>query len=243
MTKDFIPKTERINNYKDGTGVIIVAAGNSSRMGNQDKLFLPLNGKPVITYSIQAFQDTPLVNQIILVTTENNRSQLQQLSDENEWTKITDVCIGGPRRQDSVRIGLERILSTWTIVHDGARPVLSSRLIEDGLREAQETGAATAGIPVPNTIKRAGPGRHVLETLDRRELWIIQTPQIFRTEMIRKAHQKNDSDVTDDATLIEKIGGVVKIFEGDPDNIKVTLSSDVAVAEAILKRKARLLSQ
>jgi 2-C-methyl-D-erythritol 4-phosphate cytidylyltransferase len=242
MTKNIISKTEHINN--GGTGVIIVAGGKSRRMGSQDKLFVPVLGKPIITYSIQAFHDTPLVSQIILVTTKNNKSQIQRLSDENGWHKVTDVCIGGPRRQDSVRNGLECMPNTtWTIIHDGARPVVSSRMIEDGLRAAHETGAATAGIPLSNTIKRAGPDLHVLETLDRRALWIIQTPQVFRTEMIRKAHQQNDSDVTDDATLIEKIGGVVKIFEGDPDNIKITLPSDITVATAILKRKASMLSQ
>ena len=230
------------NSHRGRVGVVIVAAGQSRRMGGQDKLFLPLLGRPTITYSVQAFHDSPLVDQIVVVAMESNVARMNSLVDEHGWHKIQAVCTGGRRRQDSVRAGLECVPDTaWTIVHDGARPVVSARIIEDGLREARETGAATAGIPVVDTIKRAGDGLHVMETLDRGDLWTIQTPQVFKTEMLHEAHQRDENDVTDDAALIEKAGGAVKIFAGDPDNIKVTTPADILIAEAILKRRAEAL--
>ena len=227
-----------------GVGVVIVAAGEGRRMGGRDKLFIPLLGRPAIAYSVQAFQDSPLVDRIVIVTMESGVARVSSLVDEQGWHKIEAVCIGGRRRQDSVRAGLERLLgTTWTIIHDGARPALSARVIEEGLREARETGAATAGVPVVDTMKRAGPDRLVVETLDRGGLWRIQTPQVFRTKMLHDAHRRSQDDVTDDAALIEKAGGSVKIFAGDPENIKVTTPADIAIAEAILKRRAEALAR
>jgi 2-C-methyl-D-erythritol 4-phosphate cytidylyltransferase len=127
----------------------------------------------------------------------------------------------------------------WTVVHDGARPCVDGAMIETGLREARDTGAAVAAVPVKDTIKAVGTGRVVTETLDREGLWLIQTPQVFRTDLLTAAHEEVSEDVTDDASMLERCGHAVKVFMGSYDNVKVTVPEDVSIVEAVLRGRGR----
>ncbi len=217
-------------------GVIIVAAGDSLRMQGVDKILVPLAGKPVLTWSIEAFEKNPGVDRIILVNSERHLEAVKCLTVTHKWSKVSDVCLGGKRRQDSVAAGLKMLGNCeWVIIHDGARPLVSQDIIERGLQAARETGAAVAAVPVTDTIKAAGKDQIVIETPPRARLWAVQTPQIFRFSLIEEAYQQATGDVTDDATLIEQIGGKVKVYMGSYDNIKITTPHDLAVAELLIK--------
>ena len=221
-------------------GAVIVAAGGSRRMAGVDKIMAPLLGRSLITHSLRVFNDSPLVSRIALVVSEHNISACRHLVAENGFDKVLRVLTGGERRQDSVRRALEVVKDTeWTIVHDGARPCVDGAMIETGLSEVRETGAAVAAVPVKDTIKRAGRDRIVTETLERDGLWAVQTPQVFRTELLVDAHQRISEDVTDDASMVERCGHAVKIFTGSYDNIKVTTREDVRIAESILRAGGR----
>jgi 2-C-methyl-D-erythritol 4-phosphate cytidylyltransferase len=221
---------------KTGIGAIIVAAGESRRMNGVDKILAPLGGKPVLAWSIEAFQNCPRVDRIILVNSQNNQEPVQCIVIEQKYTKVAEVCTGGKRRQDSVAAGLKLLKnSEWVIIHDGARPLLTQDLIERGLEAAKETGAAIAGVPVTDTIKLVGDDRTVIDTPSRSHLWAVQTPQIFRYAILQEAYQHIMNDVTDDAALVEQIGSKVKVYMGSYDNIKITSPHDLAVAEALLK--------
>ncbi len=154
------------NNQK--VGVIIVAAGRGERMGGVDKMFALLGGEPVLARVVSVFQDCSLISQIVIVLGEQNLEQGKKLVAQAGFSKVTDVCLGGKLRQDSVAAGLSRLKSChWVVIHDGARPLLTGALIEDVLQAAKETGAAVAAVPVSDTIKVAGDDRFVQGTPPR----------------------------------------------------------------------------
>jgi len=217
-------------------GAVIVAAGESQRMGRIDKLMAQIGGEPLLLHATRPFQECRRVSQIVVVVSGSNRERCQRLVSGKEWTKVTDVCLGGRRRQDSVAAGLKRLDGCdWIIVHDGARPLVTVELIERGLKAARETGAAIAAVPVKDTIKIAGNDRIVSQTPPRHSLWQVQTPQVFRGDVITGAYRKANGTVTDDASLVEQLGGRVKLYMGSYDNIKVTTPEDLTLAELLLR--------
>ncbi len=216
-------------------GAVIVGAGRSERMG-ADKVFTPLFGKPLLAWSVDVCQNYEPITQITIVLNENNLNTGQRLTAERGWTKVISVCLGGPRRQDSVSEGLKRLEGCkWIIVHDGARPFLTVDLLDAGLEAAKLTGAAAAAIPVKDTIKLSDNDGIVKETLQRSQLWTIQTPQVFRFDVIRKAYEQSNENVTDDASLVEMSGGQVKLYMGSYKNIKITTPEDLALAEVLAR--------
>ena len=220
-------------------GVVIAAAGQSSRMQGADKLFVAVAGKPLLAHCVGPFQKSPNVDRIVLVLREDLVEQWRRRAGEQGWDKVTAVVAGGSRRQESVLAGLQALGSCdWVLVHDGARPCVSEEIIGRGLEAARETGAAIAAVPAKDTIKAVGPGEVVTATPPRKSLWIVQTPQVFRYDIISKAYQNHDREVTDDASLVEQAGYQVRVFMGAYTNIKVTTPEDIAVAELFLKSAA-----
>lgn len=219
-------------------GAVVVAAGRSSRMGGADKLFAPLWGRPLLAYTLAAFQACPQVGQIALVLSQANLSPGRELACREELDKVTAICLGGERRQDSVRAGLLALSPCdWVVVHDGARPLVTADLIQRGLAAAAATGAAVAALPIADTVKEVGDGDLVRRTLPRQGLWAVQTPQVFRYDLLLQAHQSASSgqeEVTDDAAMVERLGCPVRVFLGSPRNLKVTTPEDLALAEAFL---------
>ena len=218
-------------------GVVIVAAGRSSRMGGTDKTFASLLGSPLIAHTVERFEAHPHVNEISLVLAEDSVERGRELASSMRWRKVTQVCCGGPRRQDSVLNGLEALTPCDIVmVHDGARPCVDNATLERGIRAAAEQGAAVAGVPVKDTIKVVSPGHLVEDTPDRARLWQAQTPQVFRYDILLEAHRLCTGEVTDDAAMVERLGYQVRMFEGTYENIKVTTASDLAIAEAFLRQ-------
>ena len=221
------------------TGAVIVAAGISQRMGGVDKVFAPLGGKPVLAKVIDTFQRSRFIDQIVVVLSPQNIKKGEQLIAENAWLKVTDTCLGGKRRQDSVAAGLELLTDCrWAVIQDGARPLVTEDLIEQGLEAARETGAAVAAIPVSDTIKVAGDDHIVQGTPPRQNLWAVQTPQVFRFNIITEAYRKAaEYEVTDDARPVEQLGYSVKVYMGSYDNIKITTPQDQALAEILWRKQ------
>ena len=216
-------------------GTIIIGAGNSQRMG-ADKIFLPLAGKPLLAWSIDICQHCELLNQIVIVLNKTNVDLGQKLVAERNWSKVVKVCLGGERRQDSVRQGLKELENCdWVVIHDSARPFLTIDLIQDGLEAARSTGAATTAVPVKDTIKLGDNNRMVKKTLHRQRLWAVQTPQVFRFDIIIRAHEQITDKVTDDTALVERLGYKVKLYMGSYKNIKITTPEDLALAEIIVR--------
>ncbi len=218
-------------------GAVIVAAGKGERMGGVDKVFALLGGKPLLVRVVDVFERCDSVQQVVVVLNQKNLERGRQLVAEQGWSKVTEVCIGGRRRQDSVTAGLGRLDNCdWVVIHDGARPLVTVDLIQLGLAAARETGAAVAAIPVTDTIKLAGDDRMVMGTPPRHHLWTVQTPQVFRFNIIAEAYRRAEVEVTDDASLVEQLGHKVKLYMGAYDNIKVTTPEDLALAEVLLKK-------
>ena len=221
-------------------GAVIVAAGNSTRMGGLDKTFAPVLGMPLVVHTIDQFESSSLVHQIVLVVAKDSVGRARELIQHRAYSKVTNVCVGGRRRQDSVRSGLEALSSCeWVMVHDGARPCLDEAILQRGLEAAFGYGSAIAGVPVKDTIKIVSPHQIVEKTPDRSLLWAAQTPQVFRYPMLLDAHRALNQDFTDDAAMIESLGHSVKMYLGSYENIKVTTSDDLVIAEAFLKSGAR----
>ena len=219
------------------TGVVIVGAGSSRRMG-MDKVFMPLAEKPLLAWSVDVCQSCELVDQIVIVLNESKLNPGRKLVAEWGWSKVVEVCPGGDRRQDSVRQGLSKLKGCdWVVIHDGARPFLTLGLIRDGLEAAEPTGIAVAAVPVKDTVKVGDSGMIVRGTLNRQELWAVQTPQVFSFDIITKAHEQIKGDVTDDASMVEQLGYKVKLYMGSYDNIKITTPEDLALAELIIRKK------
>lgn len=219
----------------DEVGGVVVAAGRSERMGGRNKLFAPLGGKPLLAYTLAAFQSCPVVARVVLVLAAEDMARGLALAEEEGLDKVRAVCLGGERRRQSVWAGLEVLgPCAWVVVHDGARPLVTPQLIEEGVAAARETGASVCAVPAQDTVKRVDDQGRVLRTLDRRRLWLIQTPQVFRYGILREAHERSRRPASDDAVLVERLGHTVRVFPGSPRNLKVTTPGDLALAEALL---------
>ena len=213
-------------------GAIIVAAGASARMGAAgDKTLADLAGEPLIARTVDVFERCAAVACVALVVSERNRDAVAALREAKGWRKAAPPALGGARRQDSVRAGLEALPKDcgWVVVHDGARPFITPAMIEAGLEAAHATGAAVAVVPAFDTVKRVAPDGGVVETLDRAELRMAQTPQVFRRDVLERAHAEVADDATDDAAMAERIGVEVRTFAGDRANIKITTAEDLGV--------------
>ncbi len=205
--------------------------------GRVNKHLLPLGGRPIIVRTLEAFQRCPDVHSIVLVAGKERLQPYRSLVEQHGLTKVSSVVLGGETRQESCARGLAAVGDAdIVLVHDGARPLVSARVIAEVIREAQEHGAAVAAVPATDTIKLAREDRFVLDTLPRERLWQMQTPQGFRTHIFRQAHEAARRDHflgTDDAMLVERLGHRVKLVEGDYANIKITTAQDVLIAEAL----------
>lgn len=213
-------------------GAVIVAAGRSERMGF-DKVWSPLGGEPVLAHSLRAMAEAR-VDAIALVVAREQVSRAESLAEDLGVAAI--VTPGGDRRRDSVRAGLEALEGfAWIVVHDAARPLVSTGLVYEGLRAARRSGAVVPVVAVTDTIKRVADDR-VLQTVPREDLRLVQTPQVFRRDLLAWALSVCDDDVSDEAVLIERLGGIVYTFQGDPQNVKLTYPGDLTMAERMLAR-------
>lgn len=224
----------------ESVGAILVAAGRSTRMGF-DKLWADLGGKPVLAWSLSVLAESPLVDRLVMVTSEDRRDDAWRLVGRTVPARLRGLTVpGGERRRDSVAAGLAALDDCpWVLVHDAARPFLSPAVIERGLDEVQVTGACVAALPARDTIKRVAPDRTVLETPPREQLWAVQTPQVFRRSLVLEALAATDDDATDEAALVEQLGGAVRVFEGEVTCFKITTPDDLEIARALLTRRSR----
>lgn len=221
-----------------GLGIIIVAAGASRRMLGADKVFAPILGLPLLAYAVETFDRSSLVDRIVLVVRQDAIEESRMLAKHRHWRKVTRIVPGGDRRQDSVQAGLQTLEGcAWVAIHDGARPCVTNDVLERGLEAARETGAAIAAVPAKDTIKMTDSGGMVTQTLPRASLRLVQTPQIFRYDIITRAYAETNTDVTDDAALVEEAGHRVKTFMGAYENIKVTTPEDLVLAELFLRQR------
>jgi 2-C-methyl-D-erythritol 4-phosphate cytidylyltransferase len=225
---------------QEKTAVVIVAAGSSRRMG-RDKLWLPLAGRITLARTVDAFESSALITAIVLVSSEPRLNEVRALCVQEHWQKVLAVVAGGVRRQDSACCGLDALARLmpdcrWVMIHDAARPFVSEELLSTGLEAVRYSGASIAAVPVKDTIKQVHDGV-ITATPDRSLLWIVQTPQVFSFPLIHHAHHTPlaQEDVTDDATLLERLGETVTIFPGAYTNIKITTQEDLVLAEALLQ--------
>ena len=221
-------------------GVVIVAAGNASRMGGIDKVMAELKGEPMIKRTVREFQNCDAISEIVVVTRPDLILPIRNLCEGMD--KVKAVVAGGSSRQESVGLGLNALSDCVKLaaVHDGARPLITWQVIDRVVRAANTYGAAAPGIPVKDTIKTV-QGGIVKNTPDRSTLFAIQTPQIFDFDLLRGALKKAEADgaqVTDDCSAVERMGMSVKIVEGDERNIKVTTPFDLKIAHMLLEDEA-----
>ena len=220
------------------TSVILVCAGNASRMGGINKILMPLGSSNVVGHSMLAFEKCPDVAEIIVVTKPENNADIELTAETLGITKLTHITPGGDTRQKSVMEGLRLVSkdSQYIAVHDGARPLVRPDHIAAVIKDARVFGAATLGVPVKDTIKVVSDGL-ITETPYRPSLWITQTPQVFRKRLYFEAvdfAMEHGLDFTDDCQLVEAIGGKVFMTAGDYSNIKITTPEDRAIAEVLL---------
>ena len=222
---------------------IVLAAGQGKRMHSKiQKQFLEIGGKPILYYSMECFQKSPLIQDIILVTGEDMISYCQsEIVEKYGFTKVCKVTAGGKECYDSVYAGLLCCQDTdYVYIHDGARPFVTEEMIQRGYEAVKRTNACVMGMPSKDTVKLADPSGYIKETPDRKIVWNIQTPQIFSYDLIRGAYEsirkKDMSNVTDDAMVVEQETGTkILLVEGSYQNIKITTPEDLAVAEAFLR--------
>ncbi|MDI9519838.1 MAG: 2-C-methyl-D-erythritol 4-phosphate cytidylyltransferase [Bacillota bacterium] len=217
---------------------VIVAAGSATRLNaGKNKALLPLMGQPLFLYAVRALK--PFCGQVILVTKEEERAEFEAVLFENSITGI-DFANGGAQRRHSVENALNLVSNDMdlVLVHDAARPLISKRVIQEVIQAAGEFGAAIPALAVVDTLRRMADGHS--QTVSRDDLFSVQTPQGFQTDLIRRAYQHSDAVTTDDAGLVEKLGHQVHLVKGDPRNIKITLQEDFTLAEQYLTSTIRM---
>ncbi len=221
------------------TTAIIVAAGKSERMGaGTDKAFLSLVNKPVVAWSLLAFERCPDIDRIVLVVRKDQIIASKAVVRMFGISKIQAIVAGGNKRQESVRAGLAvcDIDTRYVVVHDGARPCVTSDLVSEVVKMVRRVPAVTVGRRMTDTVKRVEKGTTVSATEDRDKLWSVQTPQAFQLKVLRNAYKALDKrEVTDDCQAVELAGETVRILECRQPNFKITTVEDLQFAGALLK--------
>jgi 2-C-methyl-D-erythritol 4-phosphate cytidylyltransferase len=236
---------------------IIVAAGSSQRMGF-DKLFATIAGKPLIAHTLHAFEQASSVDEIIVVAREDRHDDIRKVSQAENFKKVRSIIAGGERRQDSVRAGLNRLSmdAKYVAVHDAARPLIGPEQIERVFKQCVIHGAASLAEPINDTLKRgdvdpihsrshaAGQGEHVIVvtgSVDRHQLYAMQTPQVFERALIEEAYRVADTEnlLTDEVSAVERFGRKVVLVLDDDFNFKITHPRDLALGEFVLKQRLR----
>lgn len=219
---------------------IILAAGQGLRLKVAvPKPLVKIGNLPTIIYSLYTLDKHPDIDEIIVVVNAKNQRAITRLIRNYSFKKIKSFVLGGRRRQDSVYHGLKMVSgnSDWVLIHDSARPFIDCQTITKVILAAKKTGSAIVAVKPKATIKFSRRGNLVAKTLDRDALWEVQTPQVFKKELILRAYKKHAAGkVTDDASLIEKLGGDVLIVQGSYQNIKITTGEDLLFAGLIAKR-------
>ena len=222
---------------------VIVAGGKGTRMNSDiSKQFMLINEKPIIVYTLEAFENHEEVHEIILVLPENELDYYRKnIMNRYPFKKLKSLVKGGSTRQESVYYGLiEARDCDIVLIHDGVRPFVSKRIITEGIANAKSYGAAACGVTPKDTIKLKADNGFSIETPDRNKLFAVQTPQCFMFQLIKEAHEKIREDnisVTDDTMAVEAIGKKVYLYEGSYNNIKITTAEDIIIAESIVREE------
>lgn len=229
---------------------IVLAAGSGSRMKSKTKKqFMEIKGKPVIWYSLFEFEKSR-VDEIILVTGKEDIDYCKkEIVEKYNLKKIKNVVAGGSERYESVYNGLKEVTGNIVLIHDGARPLINNEIVERSIEGTIKSDACVVGVPVKDTIKRANKEGYIIDTPNRSELWITQTPQSFKTDLVKMAYKKMKEElekgnttlnITDDAMVVEEFTtNQVRFVQGDYKNIKVTTPEDIDIAELFIELDAK----
>ena len=229
---------------------IVLAAGSGRRMEKKKKKqFMEIKGKPVIWYSLFEFEKSR-VDEIILVTGKEDIDYCKkEIVEKYNLKKIKNVVAGGSERYESVYNGLKEVTGNIVLIHDGARPLINNEIIERSIEGTIKSDACVVGVPVKDTIKRANKEGYIIDTPNRSELWITQTPQSFKTDLVKMAYKKMKEElekgnttlnITDDAMVVEEFTtNQVRFVQGDYKNIKVTTPEDIDIAELFIELDAK----
>lgn len=220
---------------------VVPAAGSATRMEGQDKILSPLAGWPVLMHTLKALEGSTLIDEIVVVTRGDLIVPVSQLCKDYALSKVTKVIAGGDSRTRSVLLGLMEVSekAKFIAIHDGARPLVTTDVIDAAILQAISCGAAAPAVAVKDTVKRAAGGM-VEVTLDRSSLFAVQTPQVFDADLILAALKKaedEDAQITDDCAAVERMGMSVALTQGSYENIKITTPVDLIMAEAILQER------
>ncbi len=222
---------------------IIVAAGDSRRMGF-DKLFAAIAGKTVIAHTLSAFEHANSVDGIVVVAREDRHDEIKTIVCDENFKKVGSIIVGGKRRQDSVRAGLDHLESAarYVAVHDAARPLVTPEQIERLFQQCQIHGAASLAEPISDTLKRADADLVVTGSMDRQELYAMQTPQMFERALIDEAYRAVYAEnilVTDEVSALERLGRKITLVLNDDFNFKITYPRDLPLAEFVLAQRRK----
>ena len=224
---------------------IVLAAGQGKRMGTKiHKQYLELDGKPILYYSLKAFEDSAVIDEVLLVTGSGEEEYCRrEIVEKYQLTKVRKILAGGAERYHSVWNGLQEMDGEgYVFIHDGARPFVDEEIISRVFKEVQEHKACVVGMPVKDTIKVVDENEFVKKTPDRSSLWLVQTPQVFENHIVKGAYsmlmRESYINVTDDAMVVEQmLKYPIKLVYGSYENIKITTREDLEVAEVLVKRK------
>ncbi len=224
-----------------GVCAVIVAAGSGSRMGcsGTSKIMLELLGRPVISYTLRAYEAAESIDSIVVVARREDMMLISDVAREFNISKLKSVVTGGASRSESVENGLAALPQTtgYVAIADGARPLITPDIINDTVEQAQKVGGAAAAVPIRDTLKRVSGGK-IIQTVDRSSLYAVQTPQVFDIIKYRAARAiASAEEYTDDTKYFEDAGFEVALTEGSASNIKITYSEDIALAESILEKR------
>lgn len=226
-------------------GAVIVAAGSSTRMQGTDKIMADLDGEPVIVHTLRAFEMSPEIDEIVLVSRPELVEELTARTAQEGFRKVIAVVPGGVTRMESVNHGLTALSKETRLaaIQDGARPLVTGEIIAETVTKAQTTSAAAPAVPVKDTVKVADAAGRVLSTPDRETLRAVQTPQVFDRDLLLAAWEKakqEGKNYTDDCAAMEGLGKTVYLTSGSEENLKITTPLDLILAEEILKRRETL---
>ncbi len=234
---------------------VVLAAGKGTRMGTSvAKQYLDLGGRPVVAYALEAFEQSPLIDDILLMVGEGQQEYCEkELVQRYGWKKVKKICVGGRERYESVCRAIEVLMESpeignrdgYVFIHDGARPFLTEDIIRRTFQAVQQYQACVAGMPVKDTIKLTDAQGNIVQSPDRSLVWQAQTPQAFSVPLLAEAFRRlmegDPSGITDDAMVVEsQMGTAVRMVEGSYQNIKITTPEDLAVAESILRSRQKL---